>query len=315
MKRIVPDEAQLHALASKHFQSGLREARVVHHHCNTHVHLTLDDSTQVIVRICDGPYWTEKARQIERFRRERYAWEYLSQLRGILTPRVLAIETDEAILPCPFLVITHVPGTPMDLVFPTLTQAEQLSLIEQLGGLARSIHTLDINLTSLPSEMCPWAGHRVDLLIQLRLLAQQGLISPPTRAKVEQWVERYSSQLAAMDDDLVFLHGDFYFGNVLLQRDNGSWRVSGLVDAELAGAGPRGRELRALESFSFRGLRTPGMREAFLCGYGEGYSREEYKLAYLTHELDPDFPNEELVQTIEASDGREGLDLIAVFEG
>jgi Ser/Thr protein kinase RdoA (MazF antagonist) len=109
------------------------------------------------------------------------------------------------------------------------------------------------------------------------------------------------------------LHGDLHFGNVLLQNRNGRWDITGLVDAELAGIGPRGRELRALEAFSFREYADIGMRNAFLKGYGKGFSLDDYKLAYLTSELYPDFLNTELVKIIESADFSEDLGWIRIF--
>ncbi len=250
---------------------------------------------------------------MEKFRREQYAWEYLKRVDGVLTPEVIAIEADESIMPCPFLIMTHIPGTRMAEVIWTLSPNEQICLIEELGALAHSIHALEINSASLPSEMIRWGGHREDLGLQLQDLTTLGLITAPARGRIEQLMDRYSSQLAAMDDDMVFLHGDLHFGNVLLQREDEQWHISGLVDAELAGVGPRGRELRPLEPYSFRALGIPGMREAFLRGYGEGFGRDEYRLAYLTCELDADCVNRQLLEVIESSDRLEGLDWIDIF--
>ena len=313
MQRVVPSEAQLHAIVSKHFRSNPSAVEVVHHNCNTHVYITMDDDRRVIIRICDGPYWTDKAHQIEKFRREQYCWQQLKRVDGICTPEVIAVETNEVIMPRPFLIMTYVPGTPMSEVFPTLSQSEQLLLLGELGEVAHGIHALEVNIASLPSEMLRWSGHRDELGLQLQDLTKLGLITAPARSKIEQLMDLYSSQLAAMDDDIVFLHGDLHFGNVLLQRDDAGWHVSGLVDAELAGAGPRGRELCALEQFSLMALRIPGMREAFLRGYGEGYGPDAYRLAYLTGALDPDFPNMELLKVIESSDHLDGLSWINIF--
>lgn len=133
------------------------------------------------------------------------------------------------------------------------------------------------------------------------------------RDRVEHLLSVYSEQLAAMDEDIVFLHGDLHFGNVLLEQDTGGWHISGLVDAELAGIGPRGRELTALEQFSFRDLTLPGKREAFLRGYGSGYETDDYKLAYLVSELDADFLNPQLLGEVESTKYSEGLDWVDVF--
>jgi aminoglycoside phosphotransferase (APT) family kinase protein len=313
-QRVEPSEAELRAIVSKHLTAGMRDARIVHHHCNTHAYITMEDGAQVVVRICDGPWWTEKPDKVDKFTAERYAWDRLGQIDSVETPRVIAIGTDETIVPYPYLIMTHVAGTPMCDVFTTLDPDEQIRLVEQLGAVAGRIHALPVDPESVPSEAMRWEGHSDDLRKQLDESVARGLITTRVRDRVEGLLSAHSSRLAAMDDDVVFLHGDLHFGNVLLQQNVGQWRLSGLVDAELAGIGPRGRELRALEPFSFRSCTTPRIREAFLRGYGEGFALDDYKLAYLTAELDPDYLNVELVKTIESADFSEDLGWIRIFK-
>jgi aminoglycoside phosphotransferase (APT) family kinase protein len=314
MERIVPTEAQLHTLVSKHCQANLKTAQVVHHHCNTHVYIALEDTSRIVVRICDGPYWEERDEQIIKFKRERYAWEYLKAVPSIHVPQVIAVETDTAIVPFPCLIMTHLPGVLMGDIFPTLALEEQIKLLEELGTLAHAIHALKIDIADLPSEMVPWDGHDADLRLQLEELTARGQMTSPGRTKVEKLLDRYAPQLAIMDKDIVFLHGDLHFWNILLERNEQFWHISGLVDAELAGAGPRGRELRALEPFAFRHFSIPGMRAAFLRGYGERFGRDEYKLAYLTSELESEFLNQPLLEQIERADCLEDLDWINIFD-
>lgn len=312
MTRKSPNKAQLRAVISKHFSSRLRDARVVHHHCNTHAYVTLNDESQVVIRICDGPWWTEKPDKIAKFKRERFAWDMFQQIDDIMTPQVIAIETDEALLPYPFLIMTHVPGRPMWEVFSTLPQGEQIRLLEELGAAVRSIHALPMPEV-IPDEARDWGRLSDHLRGNPQVLASRGLMTSGAHDRLERILSACSQRLAAMDEDIVFLHGDLHFGNILLEQDNGRWRISGLVDAELAGIGPRGRELTALEQFSFRDLRVAGIREAFLRGYGDGYGRDDYKLAYLVSELDPDFLNMELLRLIESTDLQEGLDWLDIF--
>ncbi len=227
MDRVSPSKAQLDAIASRHLGSPLRRARTVHHHCNTHVYIATQDGSRVILRICDGPYWRETPRQVAKLRREQYAWGYLRELEGVHTPEVIAVETEETLLPHPYLIMTHLPGRGMDEVFPMLSLPEQLGLLEDLGALAHSIHALDVDLKSLPVEMFRWPGPRTDILFQVRDLAEAGLMTPASRAKVERLVQTYAWQLAVMDEDMVFLHGDLFFSNILLEREKGKWRISG----------------------------------------------------------------------------------------
>lgn len=313
MARECPSEGQLRAIMSKRFPADIADARVVHHHCNTHVYVTLDDGTQVVVRICDGPYWTEKADRVGKFKSEQFAWETLGRVDGILTPYVITVDTDEAVVPYPYLIMTHVPGTQMSEVFPTLPHDHQVQLLEEFGALASRIHCMPVDLANVPREVMRWSGLDSDLRGYLLDLTARGLMTAHAHDRLQRLLDLHSTRLAAMDDDVVFLHGDLHFGNILLQQDNERWRICSLVDAELAGIGPRGRELTALEQFSFRQLSEPGMRDAFLRGYGDAYARDDYKLAYLTSELDPDWLNAGLLSTIESADFSDDLDWIDIF--
>lgn len=170
VKRNHPNEAQLRSVVSKHFASGVKDAQVVHHHCNTHAYVTLEDDARVVIRICDGPWWTEKADKIAKFKSEQFAWDTLKQLKGIRTPQVVAIEIDEAILPYPFLIMTHVPGAPMWDVFPKLSQDEQIGLLEELGAVAHSIHALPIPEV-IPDQVRRWGRLSDDLRENLQVLS------------------------------------------------------------------------------------------------------------------------------------------------
>lgn len=55
------------------------------------------------------------------------------------------------------------------------------------------------------------------------------------------------------------------------------------------------------------------MRNAFLEGYGEELARADYKLAYLTVELCPNYPNEVLLQKLDAADFSYDLEWLDVF--
>jgi aminoglycoside phosphotransferase (APT) family kinase protein len=313
MARLVPSEGQLRTLVAHYFSSDLGSAQIVHHCSNTHVYLTLADATRVIVRICDGPYWTNKADKIIKFKREQFAWERLKRVNGICTPQVIAIETGEAILPYPFLVMTYIPGTQMSKVFPALSHAEQLHLIKELGSIMRDIHALEIASAPFPGEMMRWDALQDEFHAHIKELSRCQMISSGACQKLTRLLNLYASQLASMDADRVFLHGDLHFDNILLARHKEEWHISGLLDAELSGIGPRGTELRALEAYSLRPLRVHGLRKALLRGYGEKFGPEAYKLAYLIWELAPDCVNKELLEVIESSSDLEDLEWIGIF--
>jgi len=72
MARQHPSGRQVRAAIDAHLGTDVAQQRVVHHHCNTHVYVTTDNGEKVVIRICDGPYWTEShAIMAWKFQRER----------------------------------------------------------------------------------------------------------------------------------------------------------------------------------------------------------------------------------------------------
>lgn len=313
MMRKKPTDAQVRAVIDAHMHSRVKGYRVVEHHCNSHVYVTTSDGDQVVVRICDGPYWTDDEARAHKFRREEHGWNLMSRVDGIHVPRVVAIDTSKQHVPYPFLIMTHVPGTPMSEVLPSLDTVEQLSLIRQLGNVVGRIHALAFDPGSMPKEAMRWNGNRESMEEDLAVLSDTGRMTRRARKHLEQFIAHHASLLASMDRDVVVLHGDIAFRNTLLEQRPRGWTVSGLVDAELAGYGPRGRELRVLEPLDFRPLGLPGMRAAFLDGYGEGFSRTEYKLAYLVVALDPDYPDNAVLEKLDSVEFSCDLDWLDVF--
>ena len=313
MRRERPTEEQVKAIVDAHLRADIAEHRVVHHHCNTHVYVTTDRGERVVIRVCDGPWWTEEEAKAWKFRREQIGWSFMSKLEGVSVPHVLVIDTSKAQVPYPYLVMTHVPGQPMSEVLPELNTTDKLDLIRQLGEVVGRIHALSFDPESMPEEAVRWGGARESIRENLVTLTEDGRMTPRAARRVEELLDVYDSLLTEAEEAKVFLHGDIAFRNTHVQRSSGRWQVTGLVDGELSGFGPRGRELRVLEPLDFRPLALPGMRAAFLDGYGPRFSRTAYKLAYLDVELCPMYPNEVLLAKIDSPEFSDDLDWLDVF--
>jgi len=267
----------------------------------------------VVVRICDGPWWTDDAAKAWKFQREQIGWGVMSALDGISVPHVLVVDTSKTHVPYPYLVMTHVPGVPMSDVLPTLDTTDKLDLIRQLGEVVGRIHALSFDPESMPEEAVRWGGARESIRGNLATLTEEGRMGPRAARRVENLLDVYDPLLAEAEEERVFLHGDIAFRNTHVQNSSGRWRVSGLVDGELSGFGPRGRELRVLEPLDFRPLALPGMRTAFLDGYGPDFPPLHYKLAYLDVELCPMYPNEALMAKIDSPEFSENLEWLDIF--
>lgn len=301
IEREHPTEEQVRAVIAGHLGSGVAEQRVVHHHCNSHVYVITGSGEKVIIRICDGPYWTESdATKAWKFRREQIGWGVMSALEGISVPRVLVVDTSKEHLPYPYLIMTQLPGIAMSEVLPRLGNGTQLDLVQQLGHAAGRVHALSFDPESMPEEALRWHGCRESIRASIGTLHEEGRMGSRALQRMERFLDVNDALLAKLDEDIVFLHGDIAFRNTIVQEKTGRWSVTGLVDAELSGFGPRGRELRVLEPLDFRPLDLPGMRAAFLDGYGQEFSRMHYRIAYLDVELSPMYPNEKLLAEIDS---------------
>ena len=91
------------------------------------------------------------------FLRDHFAFEraMLAHLYGRLslpTPRLVDSAEHAG---WPFLVMTQLPGTPLDRVWPSLQQAERCAVLRRLGQLAAEVHALPLGLT--PTLAPRWA--------------------------------------------------------------------------------------------------------------------------------------------------------------
>jgi hygromycin-B 7''-O-kinase len=91
------------------------------------------------------------------FLRDHFAFEraMLAHLYGRLslpTPRLVDSAEHAG---WPFLVMTQLPGTPLDRVWPSLQQAERCAVLRSLGQLAAEVHALPLGLT--PTLAPRWA--------------------------------------------------------------------------------------------------------------------------------------------------------------
>jgi hygromycin-B 7''-O-kinase len=91
------------------------------------------------------------------FLRDHFEFEraMLSHLHGRLSlPTPHLVESDQhAGWPC--LVMSQLPGTPLDRVWPTLPQAERCAVLRTVGGLAAEVHALPLGL--MPALAPRWA--------------------------------------------------------------------------------------------------------------------------------------------------------------
>ena len=314
MERVDVTEAQIRSIVEKHTDIALSAHKVVHHHINTHVYVSGEAGEKIVIRICDDKRWftTNESRE-RKFRREVFGWTIMGQLESINVPYVIALDVSKQLFPLPYLVISQVAGTPLSEIFPSLGQAEKLDLVRQFGKVAANIHSLKYNPDEVPPDAMRWSTLRESVIEDIGTLVDGGRASDRTGERVLDILKHHSGRLDVLDREQVFMHGDYAFRNVLVERDAGPWKICGLVDAELSGIGYRNREFWNAEGLDFRNMDLPGFRDALLEGYGGKLTREDYKLAYLMGGLNPGHLNEKLVEQLDSASFSPDLDWLDIF--
>jgi hygromycin-B 7''-O-kinase len=162
---------------------------------------------------------------------ERAILDHLAGRLSLDTPRLVAAGRLDA---WPYVVITRLPGIPLDQIWNALAAADRRSLSAQLGCALRELHAVPLGgLADVPVLADRWsrlvsrsvdetiAHHRrqgVDAawLDQLRVFLQQ---APP---------------LGRDGFTPVLLHADIHPWHLLASRTDAGWRLSGVIDFDSA---------------------------------------------------------------------------------
>lgn len=204
-----------------------------------------------------------------RLEREQRFYE-LAADAGLPVPHVLAVDGRGKLIRNVFMVRTFLPGQSADTILPGLAEAEQRALSLQAGDLLRRIH-------SCPAEPDrPLAADDSDLRTNPGRLAEeidQGVTRMRAQSVCPRWLDRarafareHEAAMGGEGSAHVLLHGDYHFGNLLVDKRDSGWAVTGIIDAEEAALGDALWDLATMEyEDAFRG---PHMRDAFLEGFG-----------------------------------------------
>jgi hygromycin-B 7''-O-kinase len=190
-----------------------------------------------------APFW------LEDFAAERAA---LQPLRGLPTPELVAQGEIEG---WPYLVMTVVPGTPAEEIWPDLTGRERIDIAQQLGELMRRLHR-QRPVAELALDWDVFLGERISGAEEFH-------------AAIEPWHGWIRERLTDFHEppfSPVLLHADITADHVLLSRTAQEWRITGLIDFGDAMMGHPFYEFIAPLAFYCFG--DPPVSRALLEGYG-----------------------------------------------
>ncbi|MDX1385280.1 MAG: phosphotransferase family protein [Thermoanaerobaculia bacterium] len=145
----------------------------------------------------------------------------LAEAAGVPVPHVHAVCTDEAWVGGPFIVSSRVPGVSVARQILRLAADHDglgAKVGFQLGEAMARLHAADAEdahpSLRRPEDGSPVRSGLAALREQLDVLLQPS----PTFALAYRWLERHRPP---DPDRLVFVHGDFRHGNILVTADNG----------------------------------------------------------------------------------------------
>jgi hygromycin-B 7''-O-kinase len=179
---------------------------------------------------------------------------------SVTTPEVLA---QGDISDWPYVVLTKIPGTALEHVWPKLGHEKRRRLARKLGAFARSLHALPV--TGFPTG---WPEFWADLTrnVGARHATRGG--PPELLARVDEYLAHVGELGAAK---LVPLHTELTDQHLYVEERQGELELVGLLDFADARVGAPHYEFAALVEFVFRGER--GLLREFLLAYGIGAER------------------------------------------
>jgi hypothetical protein len=213
-------------------------------------------------------------------------WTLLQALAGredIPSPDIVAVgEPSDA---SPYLVMTRVPGSTAEEVWDDVSRREQLAIAEELGEIVAATNALPQGgLASVERRFggrCEFAGHwRARLVEQIETT---DTIPAQSRAAFVEFLEGEARR--RVDDATMVTHRELVHYHIYLDRRDGVWSVSGIIDWADAMLGPKSGMYRSSGSgplpvtetqcavFSQRDLARMARRTDWRDGVWERFSR------------------------------------------
>jgi aminoglycoside phosphotransferase (APT) family kinase protein len=173
---------------------------------------------------------------LQQFHVERTLLEALAEREDIPSPDIVAVgEPSDAL---PYLIITQIPGSTAEVVWDEVPRREQLTIAEELGEIVAAINGLPRrDLASVERRFGgrrEFASHWRARLIE-RIKATD-TVSAQSRAAFVEFFE--SEARKHIDDGKVVTHRELAHNHIYLDRQDGVWCVSGIIDWADAMLGP-----------------------------------------------------------------------------
>ncbi|MFJ6695327.1 phosphotransferase family protein [Streptomyces sp. NPDC091272] len=172
-------------------------------------------------------------------RTEAQYYTRLEAVPDVPAPRLIAADFDRVVIDSDYLLMTHLEGTPWNVLRPGIDARDRARLRADLGGTIGRLHCLRGDGFGYPQRGTPatGAGWRTAFEGMVRDVCADArryrVALPVDTGHVLGLVSRWG---ALLDEVTVptLVHFDLWDGNVLLTERNGRPEISGLIDGERA---------------------------------------------------------------------------------
>jgi hygromycin-B 7''-O-kinase len=209
------------------------------------------------------------------FDAEREALTRIDGRLPIPTPRVVAAGERG---PWLYLVMTRLPGSSMAEAWPTIELQDRIQLMREVGAALAALHAIATD--GFAPMALDWPrfmeGQRASCVERQR---SRGL-GAPWLDGVESFLERWTPREAGAR---VLLHTEMMREHLLVERRDGGWHATGLIDFEDVLIGAPEYELACVGIF-LAGA-EPGLLRALLDAYGADAQDDELPLRIMAYAL------------------------------
>jgi len=204
---------------------------------------------------------------------------------GIPIPIIYAFDIQKTDYPFDYMIMEKLKGVPLKTLLDTLPVKEKTLIAEKVGELLANIHSITLgdfgdftkNGIKIKEEFSfrksvdapkihAWTRKMLeDIFIDLSGLVTLDIINAGECSKIIDYMQKNKSLLLTAEP--VLIHNDFHADHIIIDKIDGEWVISGIVDFEFACSYAR--------EFDFIKLHRTGLlddvhfREGLMRGYGK----------------------------------------------
>jgi hygromycin-B 7''-O-kinase len=193
------------------------------------------------------------------YERERVALEFVDGRLSVETPAILHAGEIEG---WSYLVMTQLSGLPAKELWPQMEGSERMEIASALGAALKGLHNLKAPLSQPGLDWQSFVEHQARTCLERQRACGA---NPEWLKSLPDFIETRLRLLPAGAEP-VFLHGDVHAGNLLLSREQGRWKISGVFDFGDSLCGLHEYEFVAPGVLMLQGSRE--LQREFLLAYG-----------------------------------------------